>query len=91
MAYAFKRKNIWYVRYKDESHEWQLKSCGKDAIRSDADYLAKEYSSRELNNHHKAAVRIIVSDLENALIQFRDTLLLRSVTRIDKQQSSINR
>lgn len=29
MAYAFKWKNIWYVRYKDESHEWQSKSCGK--------------------------------------------------------------
>jgi hypothetical protein len=44
MAYAFKRNNIWYVRYKDETNTWSYISCGKDANKTDADY-------RELARH----------------------------------------
>lgn len=91
MAYAVKRKSIWYIRYKDETNKWHYVSCGKDANKSDADYLAKEYGARELNRHHKAPVRIVTCNLEQALILFRDTVVPRSTIGIDKQQSSIRR
>ncbi|HUI91605.1 MAG TPA: tyrosine-type recombinase/integrase [Chitinivibrionales bacterium] len=91
MAYAFKRKNIWYIRYKDENDKWEIKSCGKNAIKTDADYLAREYSAKELNRKHKAPVRIVNSNLEQALILYRDTVVPRSTMGIDKQQSSIRR
>ena len=91
MAYAVRRNSIWYVRYKDETNKWHYVSCGKDANKSDADYLAKEYGARELNRHHKAPVRIVTCNLEQALILFRDTVVPRSTIGIDKQQSSIRR
>jgi len=91
MAYALKRNKIWYIRYKDEKNVWQYKSCGKSATRVDADYLANEYSARELNRHHRAPVRMIKTDLEKALIDFRDDQIPRSSMGIDKQQSSIRR
>jgi|GEM_PF-1297827 Site-specific recombinase XerD len=91
MAYAVKRNKIWYVRFKDEKNVWQYKSCGKMATRVDADYLANEYSAKEMNRHHRAPVRIIQTDLEKALVSFRDDVIPRSVIGIDKQQSSIRR
>jgi site-specific recombinase XerD len=91
MAHVFKRGKIWYIRYKDESNLWQYKSCGKDAKRTDADYLAREYSAKELNRHHECPVRILSTNLEQALIQFRDTVIPRSSTGIEKQESSIRR
>ncbi len=91
MAHAFKRNNIWYIRYKDESGKWKTKSCCKDANKTDADYLAREYSAKELNRTHKAPVLIVNSNLEQALIRFLDTVVPRSTIGIDKQQSSIRR
>ena len=91
MAYAVKRNKIWYVRFKDEKNVWQYKSCGKKANRVDADYIASQYSAKEMNRHHRAPVRIIQSDLEDALIKFRDDVIPRSVLGIDKQQSSIRK
>jgi integrase len=91
MAHAFKRKGIWYIRYKDEIGKWNTKSCSKDANKTDADYLAREYSAKELNRHHKAPDRIVTSNLEQALILFRDTVVPRSTMGIDKHQSSIRR
>lgn len=91
MAYAVKRNKIWYVRYKDEQNVWQYKSCGKKATRTDADYLANQFSSKELNRHHHAPVRMIQTELEKAMISFRDEVIPRSVVGIDKQQSSIRR
>ena len=63
MAYAFKQDGIWYVRYKNEAGKWRRKSCGKKANSTDADYLAKQYTSKELNRFHNAPVRIITSNL----------------------------
>ena len=91
MAYAFKRGNIWYIRYKDESGRWQTKSCGKDANRSDADYLAGEFTAKGLNRRYKIPLRIIDVTLEQALILFRDTIISRSTIGIDKQESTIRR
>jgi len=31
MAHIFKRNDIWYIRYKDETNKWRYVSCGKDA------------------------------------------------------------
>lgn len=91
MAYAVKRNKVWYVRYKDEKNIWQYKSCGKEATRSDADYLAGTYTAKELNRHHRVPVRMIQTDLDKALENFRDKILPKSNLGIDKQDSSINR
>jgi integrase len=91
MAHAEKYGKYWYVRYKDESGKWRWMACGRKANRNDADYLANEYSARELNYHHKVPVRIITLNLPNALEEFRDNELPRSLLGIDKQESSIKR
>ena len=91
MAHAIKRKKIWYIRYKDEANKWRYVSCGRQANKADADYLALEYSARELNRMHKAPVRMVTSTIEQALATFRDTVVPHSVLGIDKQQSSICR
>lgn len=91
MAYFFKRNSIWYVRYKDVSGKWVKKSCGKNANKADADYLVKEYSSKELNYHHKAPVRMINTGLKDALIDFRDRILLRGDNGEQKEISSVKR
>ena len=91
MAYAFRYRKHWYVRYKDQAGKWKRKACGVTANRTDADYLAMEYSAKELNRMHKAPVRMVASTLEQALTIFRDTVITRSDLGIDKQQSSIDR
>lgn len=91
MAYAEKYGEYWYVRYRDESGRWKRKACGIKANRNDAEYLANEYSAKELNYHHKAPVRMIQLTLPDALTEFRDFELPRSVIGIDKQASSIKR
>jgi hypothetical protein len=48
MAYMDKIGKYYYVRYKDESGKWKRKSCGKNAKRKDADYLAMEYTASGL-------------------------------------------
>ena len=65
----------------------EAKSCRK----AEAEYLAKEYSAKELNYHHSAPVRIISTTVEKTLITFRDEELKRSPVGIEKQESSINR
>ena len=42
-----------------------------------------------MNRHHRAPVRMIETDLEKAMIGFRDEILPRSCTGVDKQLTSI--
>jgi len=91
MAFTFKLGGVWYVRYKDEAGHWQKKSCGKDAKKSEAEYLANEYTAKEMNRRHKAPVRMVEVTLADALTSFRDTIIPRSAKGIDKQASSIRR
>lgn len=91
MAHKKKYRGRWYVFYKNEADQWRKKSCGKNANSFDADYLVKHYTAIELNQHHKAPVRIIVTDLKSSMLKFRDEELPRSVLGIDKQQSSIKK
>ena len=58
MAIVMKQSGAYYIRYKNEAGQWRRKSCGKNATKREAEYLAKQYSSKELNYHHKAPVRI---------------------------------
>jgi hypothetical protein len=52
MAFTFKLGGVWYVRYKDEAGHWQKKSCGKDAKKSEAEYLANEYTASSRRRVH---------------------------------------
>lgn len=91
MAYVYKSGKVWYVRYKDPAGRWQRKSCGKKATRPEADYIAKEYSAKELNYYHKLPVRMIGMNLVEALKKFQKEVLPRSPIGVDKQESSIRR
>ena len=90
MAHKYKRDGVWYIRYKNEAGKWKNKSCGKKANNTDAEYLANDFSAKELNQHHKAPVRIITNSLSQALIQFRDTVIPRSTMGIDKQGKQLD-
>lgn len=91
MAHAFRRDGVWYVRYKSETGIWKKKSCGKDAKKAEADYLAKQYSAKELNYHHQAPVRISNSSLIEALKYFRDKILCRGIQNLEKEESPVRR
>lgn len=91
MAYIFKLGKVWYVRYKDPAGKWQKKSCGKSATRHEMDYIAKEYSAKELNYHHKMPIRLIEMKPAEALEKFQKEVLPHSPIGIDKQESSIRR
>ncbi len=91
MAHIFKRSiegkyERWYIRYKAPSGTWQMKSCKKGTSKVEAIFLANTYSAREINNHHKVQVKMVNEPISNALITFRDVVILR-----DKEPSSANR
>lgn len=91
MAKVVKRGKYYYIKYKDVDGKWKRKAVGRNATKAEAEYLAKEYSAKELNYHHSAPVRIISTTVEKTLVTFRDEELKRSPVGIEKQESSINR
>jgi hypothetical protein len=91
MAKVVKRGKYYYIKYKDVDGKWKRKAAGRNATKAEAEYLAKEYSAKELNYHHSAPVRIISTTVEKTLITFRDEELKRSPVGIEKQESSISR
>ncbi|MCP4648617.1 MAG: tyrosine-type recombinase/integrase [PVC group bacterium] len=90
MAKSYKRDGIWYVRYKDRDGRWRKKSCGKKAIKADAEFLVQMYGAKEMNYRHKAPVKIINVELLEAIKEFRDTVIPIGI-RVDKEKSSIIR
>ena len=87
MATKFKRNGCWYIKYKDVDGKWKNKSCGKNAKGSDAEFLRKQYDAKELNNFHKAPVRLLNIDILDALKNFKDEVLPGE----EKTDSSIKR
>lgn len=87
MATKFKRKGHWYIKYKDVDGKWKNKSCGITAKQNEAEYLRKQYDAKELNNYHKAPVRLLNVEILDALKKFKEEILPGE----EKADSSIKR
>ena len=90
MAFIFKRGDRWYIRYKDEAGEWHKVSCGENGKKADAEYLASQYTNKEMNRRFTTPVRVVEQDVQKALEIFRDQKLREGVNA-GKEESSINR
>jgi len=93
MAYVDRRNNIYYIRYKDSAGKWKRKSCGKNMTKREAEYLAKQYSAKELNYYHKAPIRVLNESIFDALNEFRDKVLGRehkSINSIQREQTVLD-
>jgi integrase len=77
MAHVFGRKGVWYIRYKDVDGRWKKVSAGPKAKKSEAEYLAKQYTAQELNRQHHSPVRRTDISLANAVEEFRESFLER--------------
>lgn len=75
MASIFKRGDVYYVQYLDESKKWKMESCGKGATRADAERIKNEKERIGINYRNKAPVRILDANLLVELKRYRDTVL----------------
>lgn len=91
MATKFKRGEVWYVKYKDQSAKWKNITCGRNASATEAETIRKKYDALELNYRHKAPVRKVESGLREQLELFRDNEIPRSNTGRPKGKKSIQR
>lgn len=92
MATKYKAADgFWYVKYKALDGKWKTKYCGKSATASDAETIRKLYDSQELNQRHCATVRIVDTDLYQALVEYRDKEIPKSRTGRPRSRKSIQR
>lgn len=90
MATKFKRKGIWYIKYKDIYGKWRNISCGKTATATEAKTICQTYTAMELNYRHKTAAREPEGGLVEYIEKFRKHDLLRG-KHGEKEASSVNR
>jgi len=92
MASLIQRNGMWYVQYRAGDKSYQRKSLGT-SLKSEAKALMTQYTNLEMNTKHKAPLRKVSSDLSDALVQFRDTILPsdgKAINSITREQSVIN-
>jgi site-specific recombinase XerD len=92
MATKFKAADgFWYIKYKGLDGKWKSKFCGKAANATDAETIRKLYDSEELNRRHSATVRIVDTDIYEALKNYKENEIPKSRTGRPKSFKGIQR
>ena len=92
VATKFKRGANWYIKTKDPATgSWTQVACGPQATAVDAETIRKNYDAIELNSKHHSAIRDVVRPMTEAIVDFRDNILLRSDIGRTKAANTLRR